>query len=197
MTTTGWLAHRPFPTHGSLGTRKPSDSKITAIAHGPTTAASPLTWSRKKVALVARFAKSTDENSVVPYPSGSQDSGPETPVLTGSLSGMTSPTRSQALSHPGVSSSAFPFKLLRGNERRGIQILQHTPVWGGNIEHFKTLLLLLLFLPDSFPLTPLFPFLCSLFLLSLNCSLCPLYLFASVSKVTLCSLDKTWAPGLN
>lgn len=122
------VAPRLFLLHGSLGTIRPSDSKLTAKDHGPTTAASPFTWSREKVALVARFAKSTDENSVVPYSSGSQDSGPETPVLTGSLSGMTSPTRSQALSHPGVSSSAFPFKLLRGNERRGAWLLQHTSV---------------------------------------------------------------------
>lgn len=42
--------------------------------------------------------------------------GPETFHMTGILPGMTSTPRSQALSHLGcVSSSAFSFKLLRGN----------------------------------------------------------------------------------
>lgn len=50
-------------------------------------------------------------------PVGSQAlSGPEVFHLTGSPLGMTSTTRSQALSHRGsVSSSAFSLKLLRGN----------------------------------------------------------------------------------
>lgn len=188
------FAHRSFPLHESLGTRRPSDSKLTAKDYGSAIAVSPSHGAERKwpwllglqnLRMQTVWSLTPQDLRTLRPGNSCSHRKPFWDDVTHQIPGIISSWCVILCVSPQVAKRKW-------EKRHSSYSTPHSEV------EMSSTLRPYFFLPDCLPSLLSFPFSALFFFsLPLNWLLCPLHLSASVSRVTLCSKDRTGAPGVS